>query len=169
MRFVHLHATSGVGTTGFPVYSARIRTRFRAFEIASTSQSAGKAVDHAPDYVRFMSRLVVVAAARNPNIRLRRGGDPLLEQVIPMTLALITAPFLVLPIILLKLPLALSVILKKKLSGKLLNSLMIGAYTVILNLLPWSSGRRFDAADLPVDELPLRYREVQTPETNAEP
>jgi len=35
IRFLHVHVTSGVGSTGFPVYSARLRTLFASREISS--------------------------------------------------------------------------------------------------------------------------------------
>lgn len=158
LRFLHLHVTSGVGTTGFSVYSARLRTLFVSREISSLDWLGETHVDRSADYVRFMEELIPLAAARNPRLRLRYGGDPILEKVIPMVLSLFTAPFIFIPFMFVKLPLGVLAIANKSL-GKLAPVLFSAGFGVVLNALPWSSGKAFEAHDLPAAELPMRYRE----------
>ncbi|WP_246701711.1 hypothetical protein [Rhizobium terricola] len=105
LRFLHLHVTSGVGTTGFPVYSARLRTLFVSREISSLDLLGETHVDRSADYVRFMEELIPLAATRNPQLRLRYGGDPMLETAIPMVLSLFVAPFVFILFMVVKLPL----------------------------------------------------------------
>lgn len=166
LRFLHLHVTSGVGTTGFPVYSARLRTLLLSREISSLDWLGETRVDRSADYVRFMEELIPLAAARNPRLRLRYGGDPMLETAIPMVLSLFTAPFIFIPFMFVKLPLGgLAIALKKPLAkvlGKLAPWLFSSGFGVALNALPWSSGKPFEAHDLPAAELPMRYREGAT-------
>ncbi|WP_306029129.1 hypothetical protein [Stappia sp. MMSF_3263] len=159
LRFLHLHVTSGVGTTGFPVYSARLRTLFTSWEISSLDWPGEAAVDRSAEYVRFMEELIPVAAARNPPLRLRYGGDPLLETVMPLVLSLIVAPLIFLPFLILKVPAGFLAIAGKKSLGKLVAGLFSAGFGVVLNALPWSSGKPFEAHDLPAAELPMRYRE----------
>uniref|UniRef100_UPI003BACEE55 hypothetical protein n=1 Tax=Stappia sp. TaxID=1870903 RepID=UPI003BACEE55 len=159
IRFVHLHVTSGVGTTGFPVYSARLRTLFMSREISSLDWLGEAAVDRSAEYVRFMEELLPVAAARNPLLRLRYGGDPLLETVMPLVLTLIVAPLIFLPFLILKVPHGFLAIAGKKSLGKLMAGLLTSGFGVVLNALPWSSGKPFEAHDLPAAELPMRYRQ----------
>ena len=160
LRFLHLHVTSGVGTTGFPVYSARLRTLFVSREISSLDWLGETRVDRSADYVRFMEDLIPLAAARNPTLRLRYGGDPILEKVIPLVVAsVLTGPLFLILLIFVKLPLgALAIALKKPLA-KLAPWLFTAGFGVALNALPWSSGKPFEANDLPPAELPMRYRE----------
>ncbi|MCA1241500.1 hypothetical protein LC092_03530 [Stappia stellulata] len=158
LRFLHLHVTSGVGTTGFPVYSARLRTRFMSWEISSLDWLGETAVDRSAEYVRFMEELIPVAAARNPLLRLRYGGDPLLETVIPLVLSLIAAPLIFLPFLILKVPAGFFAIAGKNSLGKLVAGLLSVGFAVVLHALPWSSGKPFEAHDLPAPELPMRYR-----------
>lgn len=155
LRFLHLHVTSGVGTTGFPIYSARLRTLFGSREISSLDWLGETAVDRSADYVRFMEELIPFAAARNQPLRLRYGGDPMLEAAIPMVLTIFVAPLVFILFMVVKLPLG---VLAKPLA-KLWPWLFSTGFGVALNALPWSSGKSFEAHDLPVAELPLRYRE----------
>ena len=163
LRFLHLHVTSGVGTTGFPVYSARLRTLFVSREISSLDRLGETPVDRSADYVRFMEELISLAAERNPRLRLRYGGDPMLETAIPLVLSLFAAPLIFIPFMFVKLPLGgLAIALKKPLAkalGKLAPYLFSAGFGVALNALPWSSGKPFEAHDLPAAELPMRYRE----------
>jgi hypothetical protein len=106
-----------------------------------------------------MEELIPVAAARNPQLRLRYGGDPLLETAIPMALSLIVAPLIFIPFLILKLPLGFLAIAGKKSLAKLVPWLLSTGFGVVLNALPWSSGKPFEAHDLPAAELPMRYRE----------
>ncbi|WP_320188818.1 hypothetical protein RMS29_015050 [Agrobacterium rosae] len=159
LRFLHLHVTSGVGTTGFPIYSARLRTLLGSREISSLDWLGETAVDRSADYVRFMEELIPFAAARNPPLRLRYGGDPMLETAIPMVLTIFVAPFVFILFIVVKLPLGVLAIAWKKPLAKLVPWLFSTGFGVALNALPWSSGKSFEAYDLPVAELPLRYRE----------
>nr|WP_244977945.1 hypothetical protein [Aureimonas jatrophae] len=159
LRFLQLHVTSGVGTTGFPVYSARIRTRFVSREISSLDWQGEKGVDRSADYVRFMEALIPFAAERNPHLRLRRGGDPLLEASIPMVLSLLVLPLLFIPLFALKVPLGFLAVLGKKSGAKIAPWLLSLGFGAALNAFPWSSGTRFEANDVPVAELPPRYRD----------
>lgn len=157
-RFLHLHVTSGVGTTGFPVYSARLRTLFASREVSSLDWHGETGVDRSADYVRFMEKLVPFAAAGNPHLRLRHGGDPMLESVIPMVLSLLVLPLVFIPLMVVKLPVGVLAVLGKKSVAKLAPWLFSLGFGVALNALPWSSGKPFEAHDLPVAELPPRYR-----------
>ncbi len=159
LRFLHLHFTSGVGTTGFPVYSARLRTLFVSREISSLDWLGETGVDRSADYVRFMEELIPFAAARNPPLRLRYGGDPMLETAIPMVLTLFVAPLVLILFFVVKLPLGVLAIAWKKPLAKLAPLLFSTGFGVALNALPWSSGKPFEAHDLPAAELPMRYRE----------
>lgn len=159
LRFLHLHVTSGVGTTGFPVYSARLRTLFVSREISSLDWLGETGVDRSADYVLFMEELIPFAAARNPPLRLRYGGDPMLETAIPMVLTLFVAPLVLILFIVVKLPLGVLAIAWKKPLAKLAPLLFSTGFGVALNALPWSSGKPFEAHHLPAAELPMRYRE----------
>lgn len=83
IRFIHVHVTSGVGSTGFPVYSARLRMLFASREISSLHWQGEARTDQSAGYVRFMEELIPFAIARNPRdsppTRWRpyaRGSDP---------------------------------------------------------------------------------------------
>lgn len=166
IRFLHLHVTSGVGTTGFPVYSARLRTLFGAREISSLDWRGEAVVDRSADYVRFMEQLIPIAAARNPRLRLRYGGDPMLEKAIPAVLSIFVTPLVFILFMVVKLPLGVLAISVKKPLGKLVALLFTTGFGAALNTLPWSSGKPFEAHDLPTAELPLRYREGATYESH---
>ncbi|WP_340162350.1 hypothetical protein [uncultured Hoeflea sp.] len=172
LRFLHLHVTSGVGTTGFPVYSARLRTLFVSREISSLDRLGEAPVDRSADYVRFMEELIPLAAERNPRLRLRYGGDPMLEAAIPIVLSLFAAPFFFIPLMFVKLPLGgLAIALKKPLAkalGKHATWLFSAGFGVALNAFPWSSGKPFEAHDLPAAELPMRYREGAACKSNVD-
>lgn len=159
IRFLHLHVTSGVGTTGFPVYSARLRTPFMSKEISSLDWLGEKLVDRSADYVRFMEQLIPFAAARNPRLRLRYGGDPMMEKAIPAVVTIFVAPLVFIPFMVLKLPLGVLAIAGKKPLTKLAPWLFSAGFGAALNALPWSSGKLFEAHHLPTAELPIRYRE----------
>jgi hypothetical protein len=159
LRFLHLHVTSGVGTTGFPVYSARLRTLFVSREISSLDWHEEKGHDRAADYVRFMEELIPFAVARNPHLRLRHGGDPMLETAIPMVLSFFLAPLVFILFMVVKLPLGILAVAWKKPLGKVASWLFTIGFGVTINALPWSSGKPFGIHDLPTAELPLRYRE----------
>ncbi|WP_244498140.1 hypothetical protein [Aureimonas ureilytica] len=166
LRFLHLHVTSGVGTTGFPVYSARLRTLFGSREISSLDWQGEKGLDRSADYVRFMEELIPLAAARNSGLRLRKGGDPLMEGAAPLILTTLLLPLLFIPLLIFK-PLGALLSGGKKPLGKLMFGVVSMALGVVLNMLPWSSGKPFEADDLPVAELPTRYRqggELQRPD-----
>ena len=170
IRFLHLHVTSGVGTTGFPVYSARLRMLFVSREISSLDWHGETEIDRSADYVGFMAELIPFAAAQNPQLRLRRGGDPMLESAIPVILSIFVAPFAFFPLMFVKLPLGGLAFASKKPLAKLLSGFFSIGFGVALNMLPWSSGRPFEAQDLPADELPVRYRKgaVYKSHTNLE-
>lgn len=158
IRFLHLHVTSGVGTTGFPVYSARLRMLFASREISSLDSPGDTVVDRSADYVRFMEQLIPLAAARNPRLRLRYGGDPMLETAIPVLLSIFVVPLLLVLFMVVKLPLgALAIPFKKPLT-KLAPWLFSTGFGAVLNALPWSSGKPFETHDLPQAELPMKYR-----------
>lgn len=159
IRFLHLHVTSGVGATGFPVYSARLRTLFMSREISSLDWLGEKRVDRSADYVRFMEKLIPFAAARNPRLRLRYGGDPMLEKAIPTVLTIFVAPIFFFLFMILKLPLGFLAIAGKKALTKFVPLLLSTGFGAALNALPWSSGKSFEAHNLPTAELPMRYRE----------
>lgn len=159
IRFLHLHVTSGVGTTGFPVYSARLRTLFTSKEISSLDWLGEKVVDRSADYVRFMEQLVPFAAARNSRLRLRYGGDPMMEKAIPAVLAIFVTPLVFIPFMVFKVPLGILAIAWKKPLTKLAACLFTAGLGATLNALPWSSGKMFEVDDLPAAELPVRYRE----------
>lgn len=163
-RFLHVHVTSGVGTTGFPVYSARLRTLFASKEISSLDWQGETRVDRSADYVRFMEELIPFAVTHNPRLRLRCGGDPMLEEAIPMVLALVSLPFLLIALLIIKPLGALLSGLKlaglKKLGTRPLVAAIIAGIGVALNMLPWSTGKQFKADDLPIAELPPKYRQV---------
>jgi hypothetical protein len=106
-----------------------------------------------------MEELIPFAAARNPPLRLRYGGDPMLETAIPMVLTLFVAPLVLILFIVVKLPLGVLAIAWKKPLAKLAPWLFSTGFGVALNALPWSSGKPFEAHDLPAAELPMRYRE----------
>ncbi len=159
LRFLHLHITSGVGTTGFPVYSARLRTLFVSREISSLDWLGETRVDRAADYVRFMEELIPFAAARNPSLRLRYGGDPILEGAIPMVLSFFVTPIAFILLMVVKLPLGILTIAWKKPFAKFVSWLSIAVFGAALNALPWSSGKSFQADNLPEAELPLKYRQ----------
>ena len=158
LRYLHLHVTSGVGTTGFPVYSARLRTLLVSREISSLDWLGETGIDRSADYVRFIEQLIPFAAARNPPLRLRYGGDPMLETAIPMLLTFFIAPFVFIPFMFLKLPLGVLAIPWKKPLTKLVPWLLSTGFGATLNALPWSSGKPFEAQELPAAELPMRYR-----------
>ncbi len=101
-RFLHLHVTSGVGSTGFPVYSARLRTLFTSIQLSSLDWQGETRVDRSADYVRFMEELIPFAVTHNARLRLRCGGDPMLEEAIPMALALVSLPFLLIAFLIIK-------------------------------------------------------------------
>lgn len=164
IRFLHVHVTSGVGSTGFPVYSARLRMLFASREISSLHWQGETRTDQSADYVRFMEELIPFAVARNPRLRLRYGGDPMLEAAIPGVLALFVAPVLVIPFLIFKPLGALLSGLKfgglvKKSLFKPLAAATAGFFGVVLNMLPWSTGKQFKADDLPTAELPPKYRQ----------
>lgn len=168
LRFLHLHVTSGVGTTGFPVYSARLRTLFVSREISSLDRH-GTCVDRSADYVRFMEELIPFAAARNPKLRLRYGGDPMLESAIPIVLSLFVTPLVFIPLMLVKLPLGVAAFALKKPLAKLAPWLFSMGFGVALNALPWSSGKPFEAHDLPAAELPMRDRAATVTGSRVDP
>ncbi|WP_279483556.1 hypothetical protein [Aureimonas sp. SK2] len=157
-RFLHLHHTSGVGTTGFPVYSARLRTLWSTRDISSVDWQGDTAIDRSGEYVRFMEALIPFAAARNPKLRLRYAGDPMLEAMVPLIVAIFLIPFLIIPMLVFK-PLGAFLGAFKKGFGKLIFAGITGAVGLGMNAFPWSSGKPFEAGDLPVTELPPRYRE----------
>lgn len=156
-RFLHIHVTSGVGTTGFPVYSARLRTFFASREVSSLDWQGETGFDRSADYVRFMEELIPFAVARNPRLRLRYGGDPMMEAAIPAALTLLIAPFILIPILIFK-PLGALFAGWTKAFGKPTAGAFIIIFGVVLNMLPWSTGKLFKADDLPIAELPPRYR-----------
>ncbi|WP_332303245.1 hypothetical protein [Rhizobium sp. GR12] len=162
-RFLHVHVTSGVGTTGFPVYSARLRTLFASKEISSLDWQGETRVDRSADYVRFMEELIPFAVARNPRLRLRYGGDPMLEAATPGIFALFVAPVLLIPFLIFKPLGALLSGLKfgglKKSLFKPVTAAIVAGLGVVLNMLPWSTGKQFKADDLPIAELPPKYRQ----------
>ncbi len=158
LRFLHLHVTSGVGTTGFPVYSARLRTLLVSREITSLDWHEETGVDRSADYVRFMEELIPFAAARNPHLRLRHGGDRMLESAIPMVLSLFVTPLVFISLLVVKLPLGVLAVASLKPLAKLAPWLFSMEFGVAMNALPWSSGKPFEVHDLPVAELSLRFR-----------
>jgi hypothetical protein len=115
-----------------------------------------------------MEELVPFAAARNPLLRLRYGGDPMLETAIPMVLSLFVVPLVFIPFLVMKLPLGVLAIAKKPLA-KLVPGLFSMGFGVALNALPWSSGKPFEAHDLPTAELPMRYRAGAVNKSHVEP
>ena len=162
-RFLHLHVTSGVGTTGFPVYSARLRMLFTSIQVSSLDWQGETRVDRSADYVRFMKELIPFAVAHNPRLRLPYGGDPMLEAAIPGVLALVSMPFLLIPFLIFK---PLGALLSgfkfaglKNLGFKPVVAAIIAGLGVVLNMLPWSTGKQFEADDLPTAELPPKYRQ----------
>lgn len=163
IRFLHIHVTSGVGSTGFPVYSARLRMLFASREITSLHWQGETRTDQSADYVRFMEELIPFAVARNPRLRLRYGGDPMLEAAIPAVLALVSMPFLLIPFLIFK-PLG-ALLSGFKFAGlknwgfKPVVAAIIAGLGVVLNMLPWSTGKQFKADDLPTAELPPKYRQ----------
>jgi hypothetical protein len=157
-RFLHLHVTSGVGTTGFPVHSARLRTLFASRELSSLDWQGETGLDRSADYVRFMEELIPFAVARNPRLRLRYGGDPMMEAAAPMVLTFLILPFVFIPLLIFK-PLGALAAGWKKPLGKLVFGAISTSFGVVLNMLPWSSGKPFKADDLPIAELPPRYRQ----------
>lgn len=163
IRFLHVHVTSGVGTTGFPVYSARLRMLFASREISSLHWQGETRSDQSADYVRFMEELIHFAVARNQRLCLRYGGDPMLEAAIPRVLTLVVAPLLVIPFLVFK-PLGALISglkfggLAKKSIFKPLLAAIAGFFGVVLNMLPWSTGKQFKADDLPTEEIPPKYR-----------
>lgn len=159
LRFLHLHVTSGVGTTGFPVYNARLRTLFVSREISSFDCLEDASVDRSADYVRFMEKLIPFAAARNPSLRLRYGGDPMLETAIPLAVSFFVTPFVFLLLTVVKLPLGVLGVALKRSLGKFWAWFFSAGFGVVMNVLPWSSGKPFEAHELPAAELPMRYRE----------
>lgn len=165
IRFLHIHVTSGVGSTGFPVYSARLRMLFASREITSLHWQGDTRTDQSADYVRFMEELIPFAVARNPRLRLRYGGDPMLEAAIPGVLALVSMPFLLIPFLIFK-PLGallsgLKVSGVNKFGAKPVVAAIIAGLGVVLNMFPWSTGKQFKADDLPTAELPPKYRQRQ--------
>jgi len=156
-RFLHIHVTSGVGTTGFPVYSARLRTFFASREVSSLDWQGETGFDRSADYVRFMEELIPFAVARNPRLRLRYGGDPMMEAAIPTVLTLLIAPFALIPLLIFK-PLGALLAGWTKAFGKPVAAAIVMIFGVVLNMLPWSTGKLFKADDLPIAELPPRYR-----------
>lgn len=169
LRFLHLHVTSGVGTTGFPVYSARLRTLFVSREISSFDRHGETCVDRSADYVRFIEELIPFAVARNPPLRLRYGGDPMLETAIPTVLSLFVAWFVFILLMVVKLPLGILAIVSKKALAKIAPWLLSTGFGVALNALPWSSGKPFEAHDLPAAELPMRYRQGAAYKSHVDP
>jgi len=164
IRFLHVHVTSGVGSTGFPVYSARLRMLFSSREISSLHWQGETRTDQSADYVRFMEELILFAIARNPHIRLRYGGDPMLEAAIPGVLFLVSLPFLFIPFLIIK-PLGALVSGFKlfglnKFGTRPVVAAIIAGLGVVLNMLPWSTGKQFKADDLPTAELPPKYRQA---------
>jgi len=157
-RFLHLHVTSGVGSTGFPVYSARLRTLFASRELSSLDWQGDTGLDRSADYVRFMEVLIPFAVARNPRLRLRYGGDPMMEAAVPMVLTFLILPFFFFPLFIFK-PLGALVAAWLKPLGKFVFGAISSIFGVVLNILPWSSGKPFKADDLPIAELPPRYRQ----------
>lgn len=157
-RFLHLHFTSGVGTFGFPVYRARLRTRWLTSEISSLDWQGEFGVDRSADYVRFMEELIPFAAARNPRLHLRHGGDPMMETAAPMILTLLILPLLFIPLFVFK-PLGALFGGLKKGFGKAIFAAISAMLGLAFNALPWSSGKPFAVDDLPVAELPPRYRQ----------
>lgn len=157
LRFLHLHVTSGVGTTGFPVYSARLRTRFRSRELSSVDWQEETGLDRSADYVRFLEELITIAVARNPRLRLRYGGDPLLEGAIPTVLSVLIVPFALIPILIFK-PLGALFAGWPKAFGKPIAGAITMILGVVVNMIPWSTGKPFKADNLPFAELPPKYR-----------
>ncbi len=157
LRFLHLHVTSGVGTTGFPVYSARFRTRFRSRELFSVDWQEETGRDRSTDYVPFLEEVIIIAVARNPRLRLRHGGDPLLEAAIPMVLSLLIVPFALIPILIFK-PLGALFAGWSKAFSKPLAGAITMIFGVLMNMIPWSTGKPFKADNLPFAELPPKYR-----------
>jgi hypothetical protein len=169
IRFLHLHVTSGVGTTDFPVYSARLRTLFVSRDISSLDCLGETVVDRSADYVRFMEQLIPFAAARNLRLRLRYGGDPMMEKAIPMVLTIFVAPLVFILLMVVKLPLGVLAISGKKPLTKLVPWLFGAGFGAALNALPWSSGKPFEVHDLPAAELPIRYREGAVSKSHVDP
>lgn len=165
IRFLHIYVTSGVGSTGFPVYSARLRMLFASREISSLHWQGETRTDQSADYVRFMEELIPFAVACNPRLRLRYGGDPMLEAAIPGVLALVSMQFLLIPFLIFKPLGALLSGLKfsglNKFGAKPVFAAIIAGLGVVLNMLPWSTGKLFKADDLPTAELPPKYRQRQ--------
>ncbi|TGR65742.1 hypothetical protein EN837_21610 [bacterium M00.F.Ca.ET.194.01.1.1] len=164
IRFIHIHVTSGVGSTGFPVYTARLRMLFVSREISSLHWQGKTRTDQSADYVRFMEELIPFAVACNPRIRLRYGGDPMLEAAIPTVLFLVSMPFLLIPFLIVK-PLGALVSGFKfpglnKFGARPVVAAIIAGIGVVLNMLPWSTGTQFKADDLPTAELPPKYRQA---------
>jgi hypothetical protein len=157
LRFLHLHVTSGVGTTGFPVYSARLRTLFRAREFCSVDWQEDECFDRSADYVPFLEELIKIAVARNPRLRLRYGGDPLLEGAIPTVLSVLIVPFALIPILIFK-PLGALFAGWSKAFGKPMAGAITMIFGVLVNMVPWSTGKPFKADSLPSAELPPKYR-----------
>ncbi|OAI82833.1 hypothetical protein AYO27_16805 [Rhizobium sp. GHKF11] len=164
IRFIHVHVTSGIGSTGFPVYNARLRMLFASREISSLNWQGETRTDQSAGYVRFMEELIPFAVACNPRIRLRHGGDPMLEAAIPTVLFLVSTPFLLIPFLIIK-PLG-ALLSGFKLSGlnkfgaRPVVATIIAGLGVVLNMLPWSTGKQFKADDLPTAELPPKYRQA---------
>ncbi|WP_233284817.1 hypothetical protein [Agrobacterium tumefaciens] len=112
-----------------------------------------------------MEELIPFAVACNPRLRLRYGGDPMLEAAIPVVLALVSMPFLLIPFLTFKPLGALFSGLKfsglNKFGAKPVVAAIIAGLGVVLNMLPWSTGKQFKADDLPTAELPPKYRQRQ--------
>jgi hypothetical protein len=169
IRFLHIHVMSGIGSTGFPVYNARLRMLFASRELSSLHWQGEARTDQSAGYVRFMEELIPFAIARNPRIRLRHGGDPMLEAAIPTVLFLVSMPFLLIPFLIVK-PLG-ALVSGFKFSGlnkfgtRPVVAAIIAGLGVALNMLPWSTGKQFKVDDLPTAELPPKYRKarVSTP------
>ncbi|WP_309778230.1 hypothetical protein [Agrobacterium sp. SORGH_AS_0440] len=111
-----------------------------------------------------MEELILFAIARNPHIRLRYGGDPMLEAAIPGVLFLVSLPFLFIPFLIIK-PLGALVSGFKlfglnKFGTRPVVAAIIAGLGVVLNMLPWSTGKQFKADDLPSAELPPKYRQA---------
>ncbi|MBD9388569.1 hypothetical protein IB237_15405 [Agrobacterium sp. AGB01] len=157
-RFLHLHVTSGVGTTGFPVYSARLRTLFASRELSSLDWQEDSGLDRSADYVRFVEELIPFAVARNPRLRLRYSGDPMMEAATPMVTTLLVVPFVFIPLLIFK-PLGVLFAGWTKPLGKLVAGAISVSLGVVLNMVPWTTGKPFTADDLPTAELPSRYRQ----------
>lgn len=82
----------------------------------------------------------------------------MLEGAIPTILSVFLGPIIFLLLMFVKLPAAILTVAAKKPAAKLIPWPFTMGFGAVLNALPWSSGKPFQPNDLPLAELPRRYR-----------